>query len=78
MRERISIKGFGSARTMQKTTDDHVLIDTILKAQAVVARHIAGERVSAEETINQLARLLDSFELVKELAKRGYSSKAFK
>ena len=57
--------------------DDHILIDTILEAQAIVARHIAGERISAEEAINELAKLLDSVELVKELAKRGYSSKAF-
>jgi hypothetical protein len=58
--------------------DDHILIETILEAQAIVARHIAGERISAEETINELVKLLDSVELVKELAKRGYSSKAFR
>jgi hypothetical protein len=58
--------------------DDHILIDTILEAQAIVARHIAGERISAEEAINELAKLLDSVELVKELAKRGYSSEAFR
>jgi hypothetical protein len=70
--------GLSSARTIEKTMDDYILIDTILEAQAVVARHIAGrERVSAEETIKQLGQLLDSVELVKELAKRGYSSKAF-
>jgi hypothetical protein len=46
--------------------------------QAIVARHIAGERISAEETINELAQLLDSVESVKELAKRGYSSEAFR
>jgi hypothetical protein len=32
---------------------------------------------SAEETIAQLVKLLDSVELVEELAKRGFSSKAF-
>jgi len=70
--------GLSSARTIEKTMDDYILIDTILEAQAVVARHFAGrERVSAEETIKQLVQLLDSVELVKELAKRGYSSKAF-
>jgi hypothetical protein len=52
-------------------------IDTILEAQAIVARHLAGEHASAEETIAKLMQLLDSTELVKALAKRGYSSKAF-
>ena len=58
--------------------DDHILIDTILEAQAIVARHVAGERISAEETINELAQLLDSVELVNELSKRAYSSEAFR
>ena len=61
-----------------KAMDDHILIDTILEAQAIVARHIAGERISAEEAINELAKLLDSVELAKELARRGYSSEAFR
>ena len=56
---------------------DDIFIDTILEAQAIVARHLAGEHASAEETIAKLMRLLDSTELVKALAKRGYSSKAF-
>jgi len=51
--------------------------NTILEAQAIVARHIAGEHASAEETIAKLMQLLDSTELVKALAQRGFSSKAF-
>ena len=54
---------------------DDIFIDTILEAQAIVARHIAGEHASAEETIAKLMQLLDNTELVKALAKRGYSSK---
>jgi hypothetical protein len=56
---------------------DDIFIDTILKAQAIIARHIAGEHASAEETIAKLTQLLDNTELVKALAKRGFSSKAF-
>jgi hypothetical protein len=48
----------------------------ILEAQAILARHIAGEHASAEETIAKLMQLLDSTELVKALAQRGFSSKA--
>jgi hypothetical protein len=55
---------------------DDIFIDTILEAQAIVARHLAGEHASAEETIAKLMQLLDSTELVKALAKRGFSSKA--
>jgi hypothetical protein len=57
-------------------TNDNVFIDTIPEAQAILARHIAGEHASAEET--KLIQLLDSSELVKALAKRGwgFSSKA--
>ena len=40
---------------------DDIFIDTILEAQAIA----------------KLMQLLDSTELVKALAKRGYSSKAF-
>ena len=70
------------ARAVNLTRDqgimsDDIFIDTILEAQAIVARHIAGEHASAEETIAKLMQLLDSTELVKALAKRGYSSKAF-
>ena len=61
----------------QETMSDDIFIDTILEAQAIVARHIAGEHASADETIAKLMQLLDSTELVKALAKRGYSSKAF-
>ena len=61
----------------QGIMSDDIFIDTILEAQAIVARHIAGEHASAEETIAKLMQLLDSTELVKALAKRGYSSKAF-
>lgn len=57
--------------------DDSILIDTILEAQAVVARHVPGDHASAEATIAELVKVLDSVELVEELAKRGYSSKAF-
>jgi hypothetical protein len=56
---------------------DDIFIDTILEAQAIIARHIAGEHASAEETIAKLMQLLDSTELVKALAKRGFSSTAF-
>jgi predicted transcriptional regulator len=56
--------------------NDNVLIDTILEAQVILARHIAGERASAEETNAKLIQLLDSSELVKAHAKRGFSSKA--
>jgi hypothetical protein len=56
---------------------DDIFIDTILEAQAIVARHIAGEHASAEETIANLMHLLDSSELVLALANRGFSSKAF-
>jgi hypothetical protein len=56
---------------------DDIFIDTILEAQAIIARHIAGEHASAEETIAKLTQLLDSTELVKALAKKGFSSTAF-
>src|SRR5262249_6439752 len=56
---------------------DDIFIDTILEAQAIIARHIAGEHASGEETIAKLMQLLDSTELVKALAKRGFSSTAF-
>jgi hypothetical protein len=61
----------------QGIMSNDIFIDTILEAQAIVARHLAGEHASAEETIAKLMQLLDSTELVKALAKRGYSSKAF-
>ncbi len=54
---------------------DDIFIDTILEAQAIVARHIAGEHASAEETIAKLMQLLDGTELVKALAKRGFRAK---
>ena len=56
---------------------DDIFIDTILEAQAIIARHTAGEHASAEETIAKLTQLLDSTELVKALAKKGFSSQAF-
>ena len=46
-------------------------------AREIGARHIAGEHASGEETIAKLMQLLDSTELVKALAKRGFSSTAF-
>jgi hypothetical protein len=52
--------------------NENVFIDTILEAQAILARHIAGEHASAEETIAKLMQLLDSAELVKAPAKRGF------
>ena len=61
----------------QEIMSDDIFIDTILEAQAIVARHLAGEHASADETIAKLMQLLESTELVKALAKRGYSSKAF-
>jgi hypothetical protein len=51
----------------QRIMNDNVFIDTILEAQAILARHIAGEHASAEETIAKLMQLLDSTELVKAL-----------
>jgi len=59
--------------------NNDIFIDTILEAQAILARHLAGEHASAEETIAKLMQLLDGPELVKvkALAKRGFSSKAF-
>ena len=54
-----------------------IFIDPILEAQAIVSRHLAGEHASADETIAKLMQLLDNTELVKALAKRGFSSKAF-
>jgi hypothetical protein len=57
--------------------NDTLFIDTILEAQAILARHIAGEHASAEESISQLVQLLDNAELVKALAERGFASKAF-
>ena len=57
--------------------NDQILIDTILEAQAALARHVRGDHGSAEETIAQLVKLLDSVELIEELDKRGFSSKAF-
>jgi hypothetical protein len=58
--------------------DDAILIETILEAQAILARHFARERASADETLANLFKLFDSAELVGELAKRGYSSGAFR
>ena len=77
-----SLRGAAVARAVNPMPDqgimsDDIFIDTILEAQAIVARHIAGEHASAEETIAKLMQLLDSTELVKALAKRGFSSKAF-
>jgi len=57
--------------------NNDIFIDTILEAQAILARHLAGEHASAVETIAKLMQLLDGTELVKALAKRGFSSKAF-
>jgi hypothetical protein len=58
--------------------DDTIFIETIIEAQAVLARHLSGEHVSAEETVAELLKLLDSPELVNALATRGYSSAAFR
>jgi hypothetical protein len=58
--------------------DDAVLIETILEAQAILARHFAGEHASAEDTLANLFKLFDSAELVEELANRGYPSRAFR
>jgi hypothetical protein len=54
--------------------NNDIFIDTILEAQAILARHLAGEHASAEETIAKLMQLLDGTELVKAW---GFSSKAF-
>jgi hypothetical protein len=58
--------------------DDAILIETILEAQAILARHVSGERASADDTIANLFKLFDSAELVEELAKRGHSSRPFR
>ena len=58
--------------------NDAILIETILEAQAILARHIAGEHASADDTIAQLLKLLDSAELVNALAERGHENRAFK
>ena len=58
--------------------NEAILIETILEAQAILARHIAGEHASADDTIAQLLKLLDSAELVNALAERGYENRAFK
>jgi hypothetical protein len=57
--------------------DDAVLVETIREAQAILSRHMSQEHVSAEETIALLVRLLDSPEVVKALADRGFFSEAF-
>lgn len=58
--------------------DDAVLIATIREAQAILSRHLAGEHVSADETVNLLVQLFDSAELIKALADRGFPSEAFR
>jgi hypothetical protein len=58
--------------------DDDIFVETIREAQAVLARHVAGEHASAEETINQLIQLFDDTEIVKALAARGFPSEAFR
>jgi hypothetical protein len=58
--------------------DDAILIQTILEAQAILARHLSGEHASTDDTIANLVKLFDSAELVEELAKRGYSSRPFR
>jgi hypothetical protein len=35
--------------------NDNIFIDTILEAQAILARHVAGEHACAEETISKHA-----------------------
>jgi hypothetical protein len=72
-----SWRGAVNSMRDQGIMSDDIFIDTILEAQAIVARHIAGEHASADETIAKLMQLLDSTELVKALAKRGFLSKAF-
>jgi hypothetical protein len=57
---------------------DDVFVETIREAQAILARHVAEEHASAEETINQLIQLFDDGEIVKALAARGFSSEAFR
>jgi len=58
--------------------DDAILIETILEAQTILARHFAGERASADDTLANLFKLFDSPELVEELANRGHPSRAFR
>lgn len=58
--------------------DDAVLVETIREAQAILARHSAGEHPSSDDTIAQLMQLLDGAEVVKALADRGFPSAAFR
>jgi hypothetical protein len=58
--------------------DDAILVETIREAQAILARHVAGEHASSDETVAKLLQLFDSPEGVKALADRGFSSEAFK
>jgi hypothetical protein len=61
-----------------QTMDDSVLVATIREAQTILSRHLAGEHVSADETVNLLLQLFDSTEVIKALADRGFLSEAFK
>ena len=57
--------------------DDTILVETIREAQAVLARHRESAHPSADETLAELIQLLDSAEVVKALADRGFRSEAF-
>ena len=57
--------------------NDDLFVETVREAQAILARHVAGEHASADETINQLIQLFDDAEIVKALAARGFASEAF-
>ena len=58
--------------------DDTILVETIREAQTILARHSEQEHPSADETLALLMQLLDSAEVVKALAGRGFTSEAFK
>jgi hypothetical protein len=62
----------------EDAVDDTILVETIREAQAIIARHREGVHPSADDTIAQLMQLLDSAEVVKALADRGFPIDAFR
>jgi len=58
--------------------DDTVFVETVREAQAILARHSEQEHPSSDETLALLLQLLDSAEVVKALAERGFTSSPFK
>jgi hypothetical protein len=56
--------------------DDAILIETILEAQAILARHVSGEHASADDTIANLFKLFDSADLVEEIRRGTYQHRS--